>query len=148
MFAILNGADLTPARKIVLAHSALGAHQEKKSMCMAACALSVITCDHDCVYVYVQCAQPHTHVLDMHTLPCTRVIDHDVAHVRACHANVKRNEVNAAAGGHHLAVALIVAPQASRTPSNTAGPPAPPWTPASAGSSTGIGRFHIWLDSD
>jgi len=41
MFAILNGADLTPAREIVSAHSALGAHQEKKSFMIVHC-----LCEH------------------------------------------------------------------------------------------------------
>ena len=61
-----------------------------------ASALSVITYNHTRMHV------------DMHTSPCTRMIDHDVAYVHARHVNVKRNEVNAAAGGHHLAAALIV----------------------------------------
>jgi len=62
----------------------------------------------DCVHVHSVHNHTRMHV-GMHTSLCKRVIDHDVAHVRACHVNVKRNEVNAAAGGHHLAVALIVA---------------------------------------
>ena len=57
----------------------------------------------DCVHVHSVHNHTRMHV-GMHTSLCKRVIDHDVAHVRACHVNVKRNEVNAAAGGHDLAV--------------------------------------------